>query len=280
MAEFTTCSANWDFSQPLYATQSNWYDCDGSHPNLLWHQGSAGVTMRNPCNVHQFNDGGNVVMHYQWLTSYDNTWGSHYGNGQFNQVGGQTYNNFNHSPSVTFPNMYLETVARIARVCDSCAQNSGGPNDVYIWNGDGTLEIDVFEINSDTGGVASGGVTNAGFLWGTWISNNLPPGYKVTDYHKYGALLTSDGATTKYVCMFVDDRLQKCVSGGAASMTTRSWILASAGSNAGTATQNIDLYVKYVRIWSCPTWQGSDGDASHMCNGSTLYNSGGLTYWH
>ena len=63
-------------------------------------------------------------------------------------------------------------------------------------------------------------------------------------------------------------------------MTTRSWILASAGSNAGTATQNIDLYVKYVRIWSCPTWQGSDGDASRMYNGSTLYNSRGLNYWH
>jgi hypothetical protein len=48
--------------------------------------------------------------------------------------------------------------------------------------------------------------------------------------------------------MFVDDRLQKCVSGGTESMTTRSWILASAGSNAGAATENIDFVSDMARV--------------------------------
>jgi hypothetical protein len=38
-AGFTTRAANFDFSHPGYAMQSNWYDCDGSLPNPLCHQG-------------------------------------------------------------------------------------------------------------------------------------------------------------------------------------------------------------------------------------------------
>lgn len=69
-AGFTHCAANWDFSQPLYATLSNWFDCDGGNPNVLWHSGSAGVFFSPPCNsrsIHQINDNGpTVVMQFKW----------------------------------------------------------------------------------------------------------------------------------------------------------------------------------------------------------------------
>jgi hypothetical protein len=289
-AGFTTLAYSWDFSQPLYATLSNWYDCSGtdfSHPAQLMHQGNPGVGLFNPCNVNQVNDGGVNVMDYQWLTSY----APNGFNGQFNQVGGETTNVQGTQVSLDFPNMYVETVARMQRTFGQPA-NSGGPNDVWTWSDPGTtscpIELDVFELYEDQGGFADAGVRNycGGFptSWQSYNPNNLPPGYAVTDYHKYGALWTSDGATESYICLFVDDRLQGCgavgVGGNTTQYTLRNRIIISAGSNSATAAANIDMNVKYVNVYSCANWQGSPGDASHMCNGSVLYNSGGLTYWH
>jgi hypothetical protein len=279
-AGFTTLAKSWDFSQPTYATLSNWYDCSGtdfSNPSQLFHQGNPGVTLINPCNVNQVNDGGVLVMDYQWLTSYGNV---SFG-GQFNQVGGQTSNGNN--TSIDFPNMYVETVARVTRTFGT-PQNSGGPNDVWTWSDPSNcqIELDVFELYEDSGGFSDAGALNycGTYIvnWQSYNPNNLPPGYAVTDYHKYGALWTSDGATESYICLFVDDRLQGCGAVGVGSNTVqytlRNRIIISAGSNAGTAAANIDMNVKYVNVYSCANW------ASQMCNGSTLFNSGGLTYWH
>jgi hypothetical protein len=49
-AGFTTLAANFDFSQSFYATQSNWYDCDGNLPNRVWRQGNPGLSLNNPRN--------------------------------------------------------------------------------------------------------------------------------------------------------------------------------------------------------------------------------------
>jgi hypothetical protein len=276
-AGFTTLAANFDFSQSSYATQSNWYDCDGSLPNLLWHQGNPGVSLNNPCNVYQVLDGSNTVMDFEWLSSYPNL----YPGGQFNQVGGQTYNNFNATQGLSFPNMYIETVARVARTFDQPA-NSGGPNAVWTWDvgytSGHTLEMDVFELYEDQGAFGDGGDSYS--HWFSYKTNNLPRGWSPTTYHKYGALLTSDGATSRNTCYFVDDFLQGCGALPANNFTARNVIIASAGSNYATASENIDLYVQYIRVFSCSSWQGSPGDAAHMCNGSRLYNSNGLTYWH
>ena len=282
-AGFTTLAHSWDFSQPLYATLSNWYDCSGtdfSNPAQLFHQGNPGVSLVNPCNVNQVNDGGTLVMDYQWLTSY----GSVSFGGQFNQVGGQTADQ--NTVSIDFPNMYIETVARVTRTFGQPA-NSGGPNDVWTW-GDPPgcpIEIDVFELYEDQGGFADGSAHSwctgqDAYRWFSYSDPNghLPPGYAVTDYHKYGTLLTSDGSTEIYACGFVDDRLQGCggvnAASNSASFTTRNRVIASAGSNSATAAANIDMDVKYINVYSCANW------ATQMCNGSTLYNSGGLTYWH
>ncbi len=281
-AGFTTLAQSWDFSKPLYAVQSNWYDCSGtnfSNSAQLFHQGNPGVALNNPCNVNQALDGGTPVMDFQYLTSYEGNGFS----GQFNQVGGQTADQ-NGNVSVDFPNMYIETVARVARTFGQPA-NSGGPNDVWTWSDPPAcpLEIDVFELYEDQGGFADGSAhswcTNQdAYRWFSYSTNNLPPGYVVTDYHKYGTLLTSDGATEIYACGFVDDRLQGCGGINAASnpvlFSNRNRIIASAGSNAAAAAANIDLNVKYINVYSCANWK------TQMCNGSALVNSGGLTYWH
>jgi hypothetical protein len=99
-AGFIHCAANWDFSQPEYATLSNWFDCDGSNPNVLWHSGSAGVTFLNPCNIHQKADPvtGRTVMNFEWLPAYGTAAKNAGANPQANQVGDQTFNNFAKTP--------------------------------------------------------------------------------------------------------------------------------------------------------------------------------------
>jgi len=124
--------------------------------------------------------------------------------------------------------MYIETVARVARTYRT-PQNSGGPNDVWTWStlpaptgGTYALEMDVFELYEDTGGFGNASFCshNTGacdFNWTSYGTNNLPAGWKPTDYHKYGMLLTSDGATEIYRCSFVDDIFQGCQAARAAS---------------------------------------------------------------
>src|ERR1700730_17424147 len=60
-AGFTTLAANYDFSQPFYATQSNWLDCTGaltgaSVPSATWHWGNPGLRPSLPCNINQATD--------------------------------------------------------------------------------------------------------------------------------------------------------------------------------------------------------------------------------
>jgi hypothetical protein len=196
-AGFTHCAGNWDFSQPLYAMLSNWFDCDGSGSTLLWHKGSAGVSFPNPCNIYQYNDNGIKVIRFEWLTSYSNKGYNVTGIPQSNQIGGQTFNNFTKTPSFTVGNYYIEVIDRLdGSACFSCPQNSGGPNDVYMWGQFGDQEIDIQEFNKDSGRAASGSCC-AGFRWTNWGPgrNAIPGRYSIFTYHKYSVLVTSDGAT-------------------------------------------------------------------------------------
>ena len=64
-AGFTTLAANFDFSQPAYATQSNWMDCSQTNNAVTWHN----FFPSNACNFFQVTDPatGDTVMRNQWL---------------------------------------------------------------------------------------------------------------------------------------------------------------------------------------------------------------------
>jgi hypothetical protein len=280
-AGFTTLAANFDFSQPLYATQSNWLDCVGTNNSLPWHKGSPGVTNTVPCNVHQVVDPvtGQTVMDLQRLLSYN---GPPIGvtNGEAIQTcsdGGDKWG----GTCTAFPYMYLETVYRIDAA--STHQNGG----VYTWqtspggSSDQPLEFDLGELYNTTFG--SNGYhnyinNNAAFFWDSNPGdNNLPPGWSPTTYQKYGMLITSDGRTSVMACSFVGDRLQKCYNVGAQSpqYANLNWLVAAIGDDATNAINaTINLYIQYIRVWTCAN------RTTTTCNGSTLFNSGGLTYWH
>jgi hypothetical protein len=295
MAGFTHCAANWDFSQSTYAVLSNWADCDGSNPNVLWHRGMMGITELPPCNIKQKVDtdpatGAKVtVMNFKWLASHGQMAQKAGANPNANQIGLQTFNNWTNQVTWTVGNYYEESVDRLEEYCSACGGGLGGPNDImagpYAQNG--ATEVDNPEIYTDNGALAGCGIYCLGggqwaytsFRGGT-SSQFLPSGWASEKYYKYGALHTSDGATDKRLCMYVNDVLQGagCIVISNAAFTARNAIAISAGSNAGTSPDNIDLDVQYVRIWTCER-------ASSMCNGTklvdqTLSTKQRLSYYH
>jgi hypothetical protein len=285
-AGFTTLAANYDFSQALYATQSNWLDCNGTNDSLPWHSGIPGLGPNSQvaCNILQRTDPstGDKVMHLQYLASY----GSGIGSGQIRTMGMQTKNQHNGDLNVSFNNFYIESVYRIAATnSDNASGQLDGPVGVWVWNDGsrgGSFEVDINELYADRGGYANAGVLNHGGGRGTFYQsyepNNLPPGYSETEYHKYAALVTSDGSTHSYACSFVDDIQQgNCIDLNIAGtdptmFKTKAWLILSLENHSVRPSANYDLYVKSLKVWACP--------AITPCNASTLYNDGALIYWH
>jgi hypothetical protein len=285
-AGFNTLAANYDFSQSLYATQSNWLDCNGTNDLLPWHAGEPGTGPNSQvaCNILQRTDPstGDKVMHLQYLATY----GSGIGSGQIRWMGMQTKNQNDGYVNVSFNNFYIESVYRIAATnSDNASGQLDGPNGVWVWNsgsGGGSFEVDVTELYADRGGYANAGVGNpdggSGTLYQSYEPNSLPTGYSETAYHKYAALITSDGSTHTYVCSFVDDIQQgNCldlnIAGTDPTMfTTKAWLILSMENHSVRPSANYDLYVKYINVWTCP--------AIAPCNGSTLFDDNSLIYWH
>ena len=293
-AGLTTLVADYDFSQPQYATQSNWLDCTGTNSALPWHYGTPGTPpwQLPPCNINQTTDPvtGQTVLNVQWLESY--------GSNKFlimcNCLNGTTY--------VDYPNFYVETVLRI----DNASSPFGAPFALgAVWSGQdfggsyelpSGIELDYVELANGSGGVFDAAVHNWGNLSrannviAPGDSNNLPSGYTVTSYHKYGMLFTSDGTTASYACSFVDDFNQGCISTATLSSPNqylwRNYLLVSNGSNDGAAPDTAQ-YIQYIRVWSCANWAlpaGQTPMAASMCSGSTLFqgdqNGRSLTYWY
>ena len=285
-AGFTHCAANWDFSQPAYAALSNWFDADGSNPNVIWHAGSGGVTFCNPQTISQKHDPatGQTVENFHWDVAYGNKCYSRTGISQSNQIGGHTFNNWTKQPTFTVGNYYLEASYRLEAPCPTCpSPGGGGPNAIYAGGvNQGSVEIDPGELYTNTPGYGQGGCgvnCIAGFIWTNWGAgqNALPAGWNPFTYYKYSALLTSDGATNKYECLWINDVLQGsgCQIVETSQFAGRNGFAISAGSNNGASTMNIDLDVAYVRIWSCRSYRTA------MCNGTHLIQGAiGLTYWH
>jgi len=286
-AGFTKLAADYDFSRSLYATQSNWLDCTGSNDSLPWHAGEPGIGPNSQvaCNINQGTDPstGDTVMHLQYLTSY----GSGIGSGQTRWMGMQTKNQNDGYVNVSFNNFYIESVYRLGALNgDNASGQLDGPSGVWLWNqgsGSAALELDITELYADRNGYAdAGGQNHAGgasiTYYKSYGSNNLPPGYTETAYHKYGILVTSDGSTHTYACNFVDDIQQgNCLDMNVAGtdpnmFVTKFWPIISMENHNVQPSANYDLYVKYINVWTC--------SAITPCNGSTLVNNGRLIYWH
>jgi hypothetical protein len=271
-AGFSTLAADYDFSQPLYATQSNWLDCSGTDTNPA-HQWHAGIWWSTPpgqggipCNINQVTDPvyGNIVMDFKWLSSYDR-----YGKtGAANFVQMETINT-SASSHTDFPvGLYIEAVYRTTLI--DRESDGSGPNTIYTWTtkaahstGLGPVEMDVTELYGGRGGYSNAGVINhgngsGGFTYTSYGTNKLPSGYDVTQFHKYGMLETTDGTSQIWGCSYVDDILQGCQPMGTPArrpnsfdFTNRNFLIMGGGAN-NTPSKSNDTYFEYVRVWTCP----------------------------
>jgi hypothetical protein len=309
-AGFTTLAANYDFSTSTYARQSNWLDWTGTNTNsnFLWHNswpgGQSGCSAKFSPTIKQTTDGDNKVLDIKFPMSNYSL--GQTGNCNFVAMSTVTYGcnqtstpgQYSPCAGAQFPNMYVESVYRVDNGASNVA-NGIGPNGVWTWqsnyNGGSSLELDFGELyGTMSGPYASNGWHNwqaggGNFFWCTYSTScggetgntNLPGGYSPTAYHKYGMLLTSDGATAEYACSYIDDILQNCQNVGAVSpqFTNRNYLIAWNGNYPGGSEPTVNMYLQYVKVWSCANWNGSSSPAN-QCNSSTLYNSGGLTYWH
>jgi hypothetical protein len=262
-AGFTTLAANYDFTQPFYATQSNWLGCkplDGN--DHQWFQG--GVITGNPpspCSaIRQANDPltGQPVLNMTWLPSYHTNADNNY------TTGIQTVND-DLTHGVSWPFGYYEFIYRVSR--------TGANGLTAAWtsplnfNPENGIEYDTIEVfySSSLTDSCYHNWSNGNDVGCNWFPNtpsNLS-NFDATQYHKYAMRVSGDGRTAIYFCSYVDDIAQGCqrVNTTAAQLAgQRNFIQLNVGINCVVPCNNAfqeDMYVKSVRVWSCSNWQGS-----------------------
>jgi hypothetical protein len=281
-AGFTTIAANYDFSDQRYATQSNWLGCldpQSGYDNTPheWYLGMPWFgpdTTQPPCSaITQESDPvyGDTVLGFHWQ-------GAWYNDLSFGFITVTTVSN-DKSVFHDFPNGYYEIELRVSEtnIDGAGAPNVGwwetSPLTYSDWN-DHSLELDFLEAylwpDSVRGTVGDSAIHNwnvpegsSVYARGVW--NEDPLSVDLKQYHTFGSRITGDGAT-RVICSYIDRQpTGQCLDtlATATQLTTRFapiiWF--------GDAKDDVNMYVRRATIWSCPTWQGVDGDASHMCNG-------------
>jgi hypothetical protein len=273
---------------------SNWMECGASDTTKMWHIGTGAL----PCNISVATDGGTPVLDVQYLPSYSS----------FGQTGGANNVRIETvtgggtpipplSDYFNYPQgSYVETVYRVARVVTNTSQNQHA-----VWSY--ALDPNSCPLDYEFGELyTKGSATNLGdsafsqqvcntvfgFMWASTGNNTLTPGWDILHYHKYAGMMTNNGTDSTIGCSYVDDILQlgdfngchdALPTGGATGQVTdRFYLIAFVSADSAPypdVTQ--DVYVQYIRVWSCASW------ATTQCSGSTLVGTrenGAVAYWH
>jgi hypothetical protein len=281
-AGFKTLAANYDFSQPQYANQSNWLGCyNGSFPSsgFQWYQvGQApGLNYTTvPCSlIRQVADStiNKNVLDIGWPQS------SFVSGTHVNQII-QTQSQDTTSSTDFPPNVYIETMVR-TNTDNPSASNGNEIAGFWQWTARHTqagtnsaIERDIWNIFSlnPTPGAS---VLQTDWSWGVsggcsgtaCYGGGINPYPNLSQYHKVAVRVTSDGSTAQETCFYFDDVLQECGSEQPKQFAapfnaflSRNYLIFQSGDLNGDQ----DLYVQYVRVWSCATWQTT------QCDGQVL----------
>jgi hypothetical protein len=275
-AGFTMLIVNSDFSQPKYANQANWLNCNPtggfSTSNPEWHRAWVGFSDRvaGPCSAFtQQTDGANgKALQIHWDDAYCTQ------NGTFvcfqSLPGGpwassaqiQTVNDGGSGTPIP-PNAYFEVVARWGSVnhswtdfwsyiIDTSAQMEWDGIEVVSFNADGhTREHNhgnVREIYQSTGG-------GAGNTCATCAGDLFPSGIDVSQYHKYSWRVTSNGTSDAFWCAAIDDQPYGCDTWTPDAQQLTGLLTTmqlSAQSDVGNTGLVYDTWIKSVKIYTCP----------------------------
>ena len=282
-AGFTTCARNDDFTQTQPA---GWLNCSGDNTPANWYfNNTPGATVTCGASVFQTNDPmtGTEVLDLHWLNQWAGQYSASSDNGVFLSTNSGSYPNL--GTSFTFyPYGYFEITFRLQSTPDvtSWPYESEGEGVGFwtqgddLYNTSGPLEFDFIEIFSGSEQGPDLAIWNhvgdAGTTDGEQIINgNGSPGasFDPRQYHTIGGLITGDGQTVAALCSYLDGNFMGCgstnYSGG--QPTERFPIIVGEGiacnfnsndiSCMSPSSQSLDMYIKDIRVWSCPSWQTS-----------------------
>jgi hypothetical protein len=251
-AGFTLLAFESDFTQPFYTKASNWLDCAGaSKPK--WFRGAwPGFSNFAPCSqIRQATDPltGTPAVEMTWLQGEDHT---------SNSMGLFDSSEKSARRGTFFTFYYVEVVARASRLSNHTyyALWSLAPYTGIMFEFDG-IELASGPNDSDAVMHNSSAIDYEAHT--IWIGT-MPPNissWDPTQYNKYAWRVTSDGHTDSYFCQWINDTETGCTTWGATPSQIAPGTLntlqlavrgARGGSNAG------ELWVKSVKIYTCPSW--------------------------
>jgi hypothetical protein len=271
-AGFTHCAVNLDFTQ--FTSLSQFIDCFGASSPLLW----AADTSTVPCDSNHYamvSDGGVNVFAATWLVN-----DTVINNLLSNSTVGQAFPAY---LGYTVPNaQFVETTWRVnsdTQCTAGCLM--WGPFE-YPHSGDPYpfVEFDVDETYTSPN-LAQGSIhTN---LTGTILA----PVFDPTNYHTYGARVTSDGNGDYALCEYFSSAV---VSGLPASSFNTCLTTSTSGSqdtrktmmvpwlvnnnDFSKFTASVTVYIQRLTIWECADWRGSNENSNifigNQCNGTLL----------
>lgn len=290
-AGYTTLAFHSDFSQPFYATLSNWLDCAGA-ANPQWFATGAFGRGAPPCARYSIvNDGGTPVLDMVF-TAADA------GSGGTALITTNDHGN-PFTQGVDFPNgAYWQATFRNNPAAQDGSAVPFGTHIGAWWtwsdtgqtaNSSAFIERDFLEsyatgcCHNDTGMVPWNAPSGQGVVV---VAGFGLPEYQIdnTVYHTIGARVTQDaGGANMAICSYVDGVFQSCQDTashgwtGAAALTSselnaRNYPILFVGSQntSPPVTADMHMLVKDVQIWTCAGWQGPLNQQGHPCNGPVL----------
>jgi hypothetical protein len=278
-AGFTTPALNADFSQSTYSNIATWVDgCGGPTSGLRWlfRVGGAGnFNPSNPCSrliMETDTTIGKQVLHLQSLAAE----GPPGGGVSFWFMWPQL---FYTTPTSYLPfERYTQIVFRMSSsslvTSGSGTSNSWGTFDT-IGGQTNWIEPDMFEVQINTVDANNTSIYGDGsieycngtpFCNGIFSSPTNGERANMTVYHTFGSLFTSDGTTRFEKCDYLDGTLVGCAGfnpNNPSDLTAHAYTYTGGWGGTGTSN-NTDIYIQDVQVWSCANWQ------SQACPGTVI----------
>jgi hypothetical protein len=265
-AGFTTLALNEDFSQPFYATRSNWLDCAGA-TSPLWYRAWMGFTGSTdpPCSsisqeIDPLTSQPALRMHYQ---------GSYFTvavPGVANQGPLQTVDNSGNGRRIP-PNAYFEVEARYDNISPYIQW------DIWSYTTNGT-SIEWDGIETWGGGIDAGSCVhnneipeNGGnyirCIWDTVVPASGTPTFE--QYHKYAWRVTQSGTINDgFWCAYIDGISNGCITwlptANEATGIDQTLIFLfgrhcrgtdTATCTAALASYSGNMWIKSAKVYSC-----------------------------
>jgi hypothetical protein len=264
-AGFTTCAANFDFTQSFFATMSNWLDCAGASSPMWWLNSSG----QDCSDFIMTTDQGVQVLDFHLPQ------GQTLGSDGFLALNTATSNYS--TASLTIPQgKYYEVTFRVLS-----ATATGGPGgniiaDAWSWccAGGGTppfVEYDFIEMyssNPGQDGAGTGPWNGGGWSWNGSLSQvGNQPGYNPAVYNTYGIRVTTDGNGKYAECTYLNNNFVGCQTATALPSAEEAHNFLSLWGSPVGASVTGDTYWQSIRVWECSGW------ATGECNGTVLSGS-------